>query len=410
MAGLRRALQKDRQPPLVGIHGTVSLRIVHGGDVQLARPELGIRDGHQLVAALHQRRHKAGLTLQHGVVGQVAERQAYQLVDEVRVARAQIVGEVGRHRLLASALLDLVGQRLGDARLLTVAVRVGFAVFAYLIALPLGALAEHDQRIVARVRALLLDEQPDELVEVDLVFGDDAADRGGVRRVERRKAGIAAENAENADSLVRGDGGPLALDGVAGAGDRGREADAVLGVVNVVIHRLRDGNDLHAELVELGRVAERVVTADGNEVLDAQRREVRQHLLGDVPGVGGNAFTTDGERKILAGEVIGQLRHFGRVGAARVQHGAPAPVDDARILTVEGHQVATTAVRILQVQVRQRLPAAPETDELDVVFAAAVGDGFYDRVEARDVAAPSEDADSLFRHDDTSTALSRTPS
>src|SRR5947209_19518325 len=142
-------------------------------------------------------------------------------------------------------------------------------------------------------------------VEIDLVFGDDTADRGGVRRVERRKAGIAAEDAENADPLVRGDGGPLALDGVAGAGDRGREADAVLGVVNVVVHRLRNGNDLDAEFIELGRVAERVVTADGEEMLDAQRREVRQHLLGDVPRVRGDTLTTHGERKVLAGEVIG---------------------------------------------------------------------------------------------------------
>src|SRR5262249_16646859 len=157
-------------------------------------------------------------------------------------------------------------------------------------------------------------------------------DRGGVRRVERRKAGIAAENAENADLLMRGHRGPLALDGVAGAGDRGREADAVLRVVNVVIHRLRDGNDLDAEFVELGRVAERVVTTDGNEVLDAERREVRQHLLGDVPGIGGSTFTTHGEWKVPAGKVIGQLRHFGRVGAARVQHGAAAPVDGARVL------------------------------------------------------------------------------
>src|SRR5262247_4915184 len=94
------------------------------------------------------------------------------------------------------------------------------------------------------------------LSRLDLVFGDDAADRGGVRRVERRKAGIAAEDAENADPLVRGDRGPLALDGVAGAGDRGREADAVLGVADVVVHRLRDGDDLDAETVELVRIAE----------------------------------------------------------------------------------------------------------------------------------------------------------
>jgi len=78
--------RKTGTPRLLAYIGTVSLRIVHGGNVQLARPELGIGDGHELVAALHQRRHDAGLALQHGIVGQVAERQAHQLVDEVRVA------------------------------------------------------------------------------------------------------------------------------------------------------------------------------------------------------------------------------------------------------------------------------------------------------------------------------------
>src|SRR5262249_56575886 len=120
-------------------------------------------------------------------------------------------------------------------------------------------------------------------------------------------AGSGAEAAEKAYARVGGDGGPLAWDRVAGAVDRGREANAVFGVVNVVIHRLGDGNDFDAELVELGRVAERVVTADGDEVLDAQRREVRQHLLGDIPGVAGDAFTAHGERKVLAGEVVGEL-------------------------------------------------------------------------------------------------------
>jgi len=88
-----------------------------------------------------------------------------------------------------------------------------------------------------------------------------------------------------------------------------------------------------------------------------------------------------------------------------VQHGPAATVDGARVLTVQGHNVAAPAVRVLEVQVRQRLPAATETDDLDIVLAAAVGNGFYDRVEARDVAAASEDADSLFRHDDPFTAL-----
>src|SRR5262249_54264691 len=86
-----------------------------------------------------------------------------------------------------------------------------------------------------------------------------------------------------------------------------------------------------------------------------------------------------------------------------LNHPPAAPVDGARVLTAERHHVAPPAVRILGVEVRQRLPAATETDDLDIVLAAAVGDGFYDRVEAWDVAATSEDADSLFRHDDTST-------
>jgi hypothetical protein len=119
-------------------------------------------------------------------------------------------------------------------------------------------------------------------------------------------------------------------------------------------------------------------------------------------------WATHGERKVLAGEVIGQFRHFGRVGAARVQHGPAAPVDGARVLTVERHHVAPPVVQILGVEVRQRLPAATETDDLDVVLTTAVGDGFYDRVETRDVAATREDADSVFRHANPLIGLSRT--
>src|SRR6202022_1149365 len=146
----------------------------------------------------------------------------------------------------------------------------------------------------------------------------------------RRKSGIAAKDAENADSLVRADSGALPLDGVAGAGDRGREADAVFGVADVVVHRLRDGDDLDAEVVELGRITERVIAADGDEVFDAAPPEGRPHLAGGVPRLGRDAaLGTQGNRKVLADEMIGQLLYFGRIRAARVQHSAAAPVDGA---------------------------------------------------------------------------------
>jgi hypothetical protein len=62
--------------------------------------------------------------------------------------------------------------------------------------------------------------------------------------------------------------------------------------------------------------------------------------------------------KILGSEVIRQILHFGWVGAAGVQHGPTAPVDGARVLTVEFDNVAASAGRVVEVQVRERFPAA----------------------------------------------------
>src|SRR6266704_6810878 len=67
-ATLRRAVEKDRQPPLIAVDGAVALRVVRAGDVQFARPELGVRDRHEVVAPLHQRRHETGLAFQDGIV------------------------------------------------------------------------------------------------------------------------------------------------------------------------------------------------------------------------------------------------------------------------------------------------------------------------------------------------------
>ena len=120
-------------------------------------------------------------------------------------------------------------------------------------------------------------------MEIYLVFGDDTADRGNVRGVERCKSGIAAEDAEDANSFVRADCGALPLDGIAGAGDRSREPDAILGIADVIVHRLRDGDDPDAESVELVGIAERVVPTDRDQVFDTEPRKVRQHLAGEVP-------------------------------------------------------------------------------------------------------------------------------
>ena len=112
------------------------------------------------------------------------------------------------------------------------------------------------------------------------------------------------------------------------------------------------------------------------------------------------------DRKVLSGEVIGQFLHLRRVGAARVQHRPAVPVDGARVRAVEGDNVAAPAVGIIEVQVCERLPAAAQPDDLDIVLAAAVDNGFYHRVEAGNVATTCEDADAFLRHDRLSTARS----
>ena len=73
----------------------------------------------------------------------------------------------------------------------------------------------------------------------------------------------------------------------------------------------------------------------------------------------------------------------------------------------QGHDVAALAVGIIKVQVRERLPAATQTDDLDIILAAAVGNGLDDRVEAGNVATACENADAFLRHDRLSTAALR---
>jgi hypothetical protein len=59
-------------------------------------------------------------------------------------------------------------------------------------------------------------------------------------------------------------------------------------------------------------------------------------LAGEVPRLRCDAaLGTQGGWKVLANEMIGQLLHFGRIGAARVQHGAAAPVDGARVFSIQ---------------------------------------------------------------------------
>jgi len=64
------------------------------------------------------------------------------------------------------------------------------------------------------------------------------------------------------DALVGADRGPLPLDGIHGARDRGGKADAILRVTHIVVHGLGTAI-MGMPPGELRRVPQRVVATDG---------------------------------------------------------------------------------------------------------------------------------------------------
>jgi len=67
-----------------------------------------------------------------------------------------------------------------------------------------------------------------------------------------------------------------------GACHAGAEADTVVGAVDVVVHRLRYRDDVHAFVVQALAIAERVVPTDGNQDIHSDVLEVLEHVLGGV--------------------------------------------------------------------------------------------------------------------------------
>ena len=76
-------------------------------------------------------------------------------------------------------------------------------------------------------------------------------------------------------------------------------------------------------------------------------------------------------------------------------------------LTVQLHDIMRPAGRVIEVQMRERLPTSTESEDLNAILAAAVGGALDDRVEAGNVAATSKYADALYRH--SSKTIASTP-
>jgi hypothetical protein len=82
-----------------------------------------------------------------------------------------------------------------------------------------------------------------------------------------------------------------------------------------------------------------------------------------------------------------------------VQIRAPRAINGAGVLTVERLDVTRSAGRIFQIHVRQSFPAAAYAKHLASDFGRPIDDRLNNRIQARDIAASREDANSLCRHE-----------
>ena len=167
-------------------------------------------------------------------------------------------------------------------------------------------------------------------------------------------------------------------DRIGGARDRGGKADAVFGVVDIVVHGLRNRNHLHAHGVQFGGIAECVVSADRDQRSEPQRLrcfsrtcELTSYTIDVLP-----PLVTSFLRKILVLEEIGKLRHrhLGGIGPAAVQDRAAVTVDGAGILARQRQDVARFAWLIVQADVGQPFPSAPNANHFTAVLGRSVSD------------------------------------
>jgi hypothetical protein len=175
------------------------------------------------------------------------------------------------------------------------------------------------------------------------------------------------------------------VDELDAAGDRGGEADAVVGPEHVVVHRLGHGQDLDALAGQPLGERQGVVATDGDQPVQAQALHHLQAVAGEVERPLGLELALAGQERR---HVLGL--DLARVGPAGVQEGAAGAVDGADgVLGQRLHAVVLGLVAV-EVVVEQPRPAAAQPDDL----IAAVGGGVHQRldagVEPGDVAATGQ--------------------
>ena len=179
------------------------------------------------------------------------------------------------------------------------------------------------------------------------------------------------------------------------ARDGGREADAVVGAQDVVVHGLGNGDGRKALAAEALGERQRVLAADRHEGVEAEMVEHADGVLGAVD------LAVVADRLVFGAHVRGHVGglHGHRVGARAVQHGAARAVDAAHGLVVERQREGGYGGRVVGVDAHDAGPAAAQADDLDAVVGRPADDRLDRDVQPGHVAAARQNADPRYvRH------------
>src|ERR1022692_4339342 len=114
-----------------------------------------------------------------------------------------------------------------------------------------------------------------ELLNVEFMLGDDAAVCCSCHRWQHcGEAGITSEYLDHQEAFVRASRGPQSIGHLDRTANTSAKPDAVIGSWNIVVHRFRNGDGAHAFLGQAHDVAERVITPDWNQKVDAQPLQI----------------------------------------------------------------------------------------------------------------------------------------
>src|SRR5690242_2516022 len=240
-------------------------------------------------------------------------------------------------------------------------------------------------------------EQFGEALDVELVFRDDAP-VGGASHCGKHGGvtGIAAEDLDDHEALVRAGGSAKAIDELQSARDTSAESNAIVRAGHIVVHGLGDGDDLEAFFMQADAIAEGVIAADGNESVDAEPGEIlenfgREIVFLQVEGVlqvGGNAGLAD-----AAGIRSG--------GVEESAAGTGGAIDN---FLREHQKIIGIVVVLFADHVDEAGPTVTEADNL-IAFMKRADSYSADRgIQAGNVAAAGQDADDTLlcvevRHD-----------